>query len=195
MTLMKKMDMLGLLQEHGAVVAGHFQLASGLHSPVYVQTALVLQYPHVAQKIAKALAAKFGQKPDVVIAPAMSSVVLGQEVARVYKCRAIFTERNAGMATLRRDFKLERGEKALIIEDVLTTGRLTAEIIALAQAYGAKVLGVGAIVDRSTGAVCLNVPVRTLIAFPLEVMPPASCPQCASGVPLGDATRLVADGE
>ena len=195
MTIMKKMDMLGLLQEHGAVVAGHFQLASGLHSPVYVQTALVLQYPHVAQKIAKALAAKFGQKPDVVIAPAMSSVVLGQEVARAFKCRAIFTERNGGMATLRRDFKLERGEKALIIEDVLTTGRLTAEIIALAQAYGAKVLGVGAIVDRSTGAVCLNVPVRTLIAFPLEVVPPASCPQCAHGVPLGDATRLVADGE
>lgn len=190
MTVMKKMDVLGLLQEHGAVVSGHFQLASGLHSPVYIQTALVLQYPHVAQRIAKALSAKFSQKIDVVISPGMSSVVLGQEVARINKCRAIFTERTSGMMGLRRDFKLERGERALIVEDVLTTGRLTAEIVALAQAYGAKVTGVGAIVDRSTGAgLSLSVPMRTLIAYPLQVIPPNNCPQCAAGVPLTDATK------
>lgn len=188
--MMKKMDVLGLLQEHGAVVTGHYQLASGLHSPVYIQTALVLQYPHVAQKIARALASKFPGRPDVVISPGMSSVVLGQEVARVHKCRAIFTERNNGMAGLRRDFKLERGEKALIIEDVLTTGRLTAEIITLAQAYGAKVTGVGAIVDRSSTPLCLSVPARTLISYPLQVCAPTSCPQCASGVPLTDASRV-----
>jgi orotate phosphoribosyltransferase len=176
MTVMKKTDVLGLLQEHGAVVSGHFQLASGLHSPVYVQTALVLQYPHVAQKIARALVAKFPQRPDVIISPGMSSVVLGQEVARVHKCRAIFTERNGGMIALRRDFKLERGERALIIEDVLTTGRLTAEIIGLAQAYGAKVTGVGAIVDRSTAPICLSVPTRTLISYPLQVCGPVGCP-------------------
>ena len=187
---MKKMDVLGLLQEHGAVVSGHFQLASGLHSPVYIQTALVLQYPHVAQKIARALASKFPGRPDVVISPGMSSVVLGQEVARVHKCRAIFTERNNGMIALRRDFKLERGEKALIIEDVLTTGRLTAEIIGLAQAYGAKVTGVGAIVDRSSMPFCLTVPARTLISYPLQVCAPTSCPQCSAGVPLTDASRV-----
>ena len=190
MTVMRKMDVLGLLQEHGAVVYGHFQLASGLHSPVYIQTALVLQYPHVAHKIARALMDKFTQRPDVVISPGMSSVVLGQEVARVYKCRAIFTERKINMMALRRDFKLDRGEKALVIEDVLTTGRLTAEIIALAQAYGAKVLGVGAIVDRSTNPICLSVPVRTLISFPLEVCAPKSCSQCASGVTLTDASGV-----
>lgn len=188
--MMKKMDVLGILQEHGAVVSGHFQLASGLHSPVYIQTALVLQYPHVAQKIARALAAKFPGRPDVVISPGMSSVVLGQEVARVHKCRAIFTERNNGMVALRRDFKLERGEKALIIEDVLTTGRLTAEIIALAQAYGARVTGVGAIVDRSPMALCLSVPARTLISYPLQVCAPTACPQCSAGVPLTDASRV-----
>lgn len=192
MTLIKKMDVLGLLQEHGAVVSGHFQLASGLHSPVYVQTALVLQYPHVAQKIAKGLIGKFTQRPDVIISPGMSSVVLGQEVARLYKCRAIFTERKANMIALRRDFRLERGEKALIVEDVLTTGRLTAEIIGLAQAYGAKVIGVGAIVDRSTDPICLSVPARTLISFPLEVCAPDQCPQCSSGVPLTDASGIAA---
>lgn len=190
--IMKKMDVLGLLQEHGAVVSGHYQLASGLHSPVYVQTALVLQYPHVAQKLAKALTSKFQQRPDVVIAPGVSSVVLGQEVARVFKCRAIFTERKSNMVALRRDFRLERGEKALIVEDVLTTGRLTAELIELAKAYGAKVLGVGAVVDRSTQPICLSVPVRTLISFPLEVVAPDACGQCANGVPLTDASGLAA---
>jgi len=192
MTLMKKMDVLGLLQEHGAVVSGHYQLASGLHSPVYVQTALVLQYPHVAQKLAKALASKFQQRPDVIISPGMSSVVLGQEVARIFKCRAIFTERKSNMVALRRDFRLERGEKALIVEDVLTTGRLTAEIIELAKAYGAKVLGVGAVVDRSTQPICLSVPVRTLISFPLEVVAPDACAQCVNGVPLTDASGMAA---
>lgn len=190
MSTMNKMDVLGILQEHGAVVSGHFRLASGLHSPVYLQTALVLQYPHVAQKIAKALVAKFPQPVDVVVSPGMSSVVLGQEVARVKKCRAIFAERHEGMMGLRRDFKLERGEKALIVEDVLTTGRLTAEIVVLAQAYGAKVLGVGAIVDRSMEGLALSVPARTLISYPLQVSPPDSCPQCAAGVPMTDAGKV-----
>lgn len=192
---MNKMDVLGLLQEHGALTVGHFQLASGLHSPVFIQTALVLQYPHVAQKLAKGLAAKFSAKADsarhtdVVISPGVSSVVLGQEVARVLKCRAIFTERNNGMMGFRRDFKLLRGERALVIEDVITTGRLTAEIVGLAQAYGARIAGVGAIVDRSTQGLSLQVPVRTLISYPLQVWAPTQCPQCASNVPLTDATR------
>ncbi|MBI4377435.1 MAG: orotate phosphoribosyltransferase [Elusimicrobia bacterium] len=191
MTVMKKTDILGLLQEHGAIVAGHFQLASGLHSPTYIQTALVLQYPHVAQRIAKAIAGKFQGKADVVVSPGMSSVVLGQETARIYKCRAIFAERNNSVIAIRRDFKLERGERVLIVEDVLTTGRLTGELVALVQAYGARVIGVGAIVDRSTQGLPLAVPVRTLISYPLQVSPPNSCHQCAAGVPLSDASKKV----
>ncbi|HAM36944.1 MAG TPA: orotate phosphoribosyltransferase [Elusimicrobia bacterium] len=194
MTAMNKMDLLGLLQEHGAVVSGHFQLASGLHSPVYLQTALVLQYPYVAQRIAKALAAKFMQSIDVVIAPNVASVVLAQEVARAKKCRAIFTERMSGMMALRRDFRIERGERALIVEDVITTGRLTAEIVFLAQAYGAKVVGVGAVVDRSVSRLSLSIPVRTLISYPLQVFSPDSCPQCKDGVALTDASRNPAMG-
>ncbi len=189
MSVMKKMDVLGILQEHGAVVSGHFQLASGLHTPVYIQSALVLQYPHVAQKIAKALASKFPAGLDVVISPGMSSAILGQELARHYKCRAIFAERVGDMIALRRDFKLERGERVLIVEDVVTTGRLAAEIVSLAQAYGARVLGVGAIVDRSMASLILSVPVRTLISYPLQVCAPSACSQCAAGVPLTDATK------
>ncbi len=194
MTAMNKMDVLGLLQEHGAVVSGHFQLASGLHSPVYIQTALVLQYPHVAQKIAKAIAAKFPQDVDVVVSPGTASVVLGQEVARAKKCRAIFAERTGGMMGFRRDFRLERGEKALIVEDVLTTGRLTGELVALLMAYGAKMVGIGGIVDRSVARLPLSVPVRTLVSYPLVVAPPEGCPQCAAGVPLKDVVSKPAAG-
>ncbi len=194
MAPLKKMDVLGLLQEHGAVVSGHFRLASGLHSPVYIQTALVLQYPHVAQRIAKAISAKFPQAVDVVISPGTPSVVLGQEVARARRCRAIFAERNEGVLGFRRDFKLQRGERALVVEDVMTTGRLTGEVVSLATAYGARVIGVGAIVDRSIAALSLSVPVRTLITYPLQVSPPESCPQCAGKVPLSEARPPGASG-
>ncbi|MDE2143500.1 MAG: orotate phosphoribosyltransferase [Elusimicrobia bacterium] len=193
-----KMDVLGLLQEHGAVASGHFRLASGLHTPVYLQTALVLQYPHVAQKIAKALVAKFSAPVDVVISTGMSSVVLGQEVARAKKCRAIFTERVNGSMSFRRDFKLERGEKALVVVDVLTTGRSNGEVVALAQAYGARVIGVGAMVDRSNAPLCLGVPARALVGYPLQAAPPDNCPQCEAGVPLAATRRELevgGDGE
>lgn len=195
---MNKMDVLGILQEHGAVASGHFRLPSGLHTPVYLQPALVLQYPHVAQKVARALAAKFTAPIDVVISTGMSSVVLGQEVARVKKCRAIFTERVHGSMAFRRDFRLERGERALVVVDVLTTGRSNAEVVALAQAYGARVAGVGAMVDRSQSPLCLGVPARSLIDYPLQAAPPDNCPQCASGVPLSASLRGLeagSDGE
>lgn len=194
MTRMNKMDVLGLLQEHGAVASGHFRLASGLHTPVYLQTALVLQYPHVGQKIAKAIAAKFAPAVEVVISTGMSSVVLGQEVARAKKARAIFTERVNGAMAFRRDFRLERGERALVIADVLSTGRSNAEVVALAQAYGARVVGVGAMVDRSQAQLCLGVPVRSLMSYPLQAAPPDSCPQCAAGVPLSSAKRELEAG-
>ncbi len=198
MRRLNKMDVLGLLQEHGAVASGHFRLASGLHTPVYLQPALVLQYPHVGQKIAKAIAAKFSAPADVVISTGMSSVVLGQEVARAKKCRAIFTERVGGSMAFRRDFRLERGERALVVVDVLTTGRSNSEVVALARAYGARVIGVGAMVDRSQAPMCLGVPVRSLIGYPLEAASPETCPQCATGVPLSTARREIdigSDGE
>jgi orotate phosphoribosyltransferase len=184
MSGLSKLDIVGLLQEHGAIVNGHFQLPNGLHSQTYVQTALVLQYPHLAQKIAKAMSSKFPQDVDTTMSPAMGAVVIGQEVARVKKSRAIFTERVGGAMALRRDFRIERGERILIVEDVLTTGRSTSEVVHLAHAYGAKVIGVAAIVDRSTEPLPLSVPVRALISYPLQVFPPNACPLCAHQVPL-----------
>jgi orotate phosphoribosyltransferase len=188
------MDVLGLLQEHGAVASGHFRLASGLHTPVYLQTALVLQYPHVTQKVAKALAGRFSSPVDVVISTGLGSVVLGQEVARAKKARAIFTERVGGVMAFRRDFTLARGERALVVVDVLTTGRSNGEVVALAQAYGARVVGVGAMVDRSMAPMCLGVPARGLVSYPLQAAPPDSCAQCQAGVPLSTTRREIEAG-
>ncbi len=195
MTAMHKTDALGLLEEHGAIIPGHFQLSGGLHTPVYIQMSLVLQYPHVARKISKALAAKFPQPVDVVVTPGAASLVLGQELARLKKCRAIFAERSSGSMAFKRDFKIDRGERVLVAVDVLTTGRLTGELAGLALAYGANVVGVGAVVDRSSSALALAMPVRTLVSYPLEVYSQNACAQCRLGVPLTELSRISSGGQ
>lgn len=183
MRRMKKLDVYGILQEHGAVLQGHFVLPSGLHTPCYVQPAVVLQYPHLAQKISRALSDKFPAKVDVVVSSAMGGVILGQEVARIRRCRSIFFERAGGVMGLRRHFHLERDERILIVEDVLNAGRTTGELISVARAYGARVVGVAAIVDRSTGPLPLPVPARALVPMPIPIFPPDHCEACARGLP------------
>ncbi len=189
MKRMEKSDVISMLQEHGALINGHFELRSGLHSPTYIEVAVVLQYPYMAQRLARGLAAKFPQEVDVVVSPAMGGVVIGQEVARAKKCRAIFAERSGASMGFRRDFKLSRGERVLVVEDVLTTGHSTGQVVSLAAVYGAKVIGVCAIIDRSMNALPLRVPVRALASYPVEVFPPESCPQCAAAVPLTRPSR------
>ena len=184
MRLSEKSAVLAMLQEQGAIVSGHFELLSGLHSQTYIQTAVVLQYPHLAQKLAKAIDVMFPAQVDLVLSPSMGGVIIGQEVARVKKCRAIFSERAGGAMTLKRDFRIERGEKVLVVEDVLTTGRSTSEVVSLAMAYGAKVVGVAAVVDRSSAALPLRLPVRALVSYPVRVSPPENCALCARGIPL-----------
>ncbi|MDD2772060.1 MAG: orotate phosphoribosyltransferase [Elusimicrobiales bacterium] len=178
------LDVVGILQEHGAILNGHFQLPSGFHSQSYVQTSMVMQYPHIAQKIARALSSKFAQEADVVMAPTAQTHVIAQEVARVRKARAIFAEKNGGAMTLRRNFRLREGERVIIVDDVITTGTLTSSAVALVQRYNAHVIGVVAIVDRSTGDLPLRVPVRALISYPLQVFTADNCPLCREHVPL-----------
>ncbi|MHB2026177.1 MAG: orotate phosphoribosyltransferase [Elusimicrobiota bacterium] len=182
--MMKKTDMLGLLQEHGAIIRGHFRMAAGLHSEVYIQTALLLQYPHVAHKIAAALAGKFPQTCDVVVSLGAPAMLLGQETARVKKCRAIFAEKTGEGISIRRDFKIAANERVLIIQDVLDTGSLAARMSTLAKACGGRVIGVGAIVDRSASARRLSMPARALVSYPLESVSPLECRRCAAKEPL-----------
>jgi len=184
MAKLKKLDLIGIFQEHGAMLAGHFRLASGMHSSSYIQTALILQYPHIAHRIARTLAAKFPQEIDCVCSPAMGAVIIGQEVARVKKCRAIFAERVSGILSLRREFRIEKGERVLVVEDVLTTGRSTRELVTLAGTYGARVAGVAAIVDRSVLSPGFDVPFRPLLTYPLKLYPADDCELCKRNVPL-----------
>ncbi|MFA6583258.1 MAG: orotate phosphoribosyltransferase [Elusimicrobiaceae bacterium] len=184
MSELNNLDVVGLMQEHEAILNGHFQLPSGFHSQSYVQTALLMQYPHIAQKVASALAAKFPGAVDVVLAPTAKIAIIAQEVARVKKARAIFAEKTGNGLLLKRNFKIEEGEKVLVVDDVITTGNLTGTAVVLAQRYGAKVVGVAAIVDRSTSDLPLNVPMRALLSYPLQVYPPDKCPLCKDGIPL-----------
>ncbi len=184
MSKLGKFDVVGLLQEHGAILNGHFQIPSGFHTQTYIQPSLVLQYPHLAQKVAKEMAAKFPQEVNVVLSPSVGAMAIGQEVARVKKARSIFTEKINGVMVLKRDFKISEGERVLVVDDVLNSGRLCGEAINLARGYGAKVIGVAAIVDRSTGDLPLNVPVRGLVSYPLQLFPPDNCPLCRQKLPL-----------
>ena len=144
----------------GALLEGHFRLTSGLHSPGYLQCALVLQHPADAEACGVAIADRVRSLgADVVLSPALGGIVIGQEVGRALGVRAIFAERQDGRLTLRRGFSLEPGEKVLVVEDVVTTGGSTQETIDVARAAGATWVGAAAIIDRSGGKQQIDVPV------------------------------------
>jgi orotate phosphoribosyltransferase len=176
---------LDLFRRSGALLEGHFRLSSGLHSPGYLQCALVLQFPDHAEALGRAIAdAARSWSPTVVLSPALGGIVIGQEVGRGLGVRAIFAERQDGALTLRRGFTLGPTDRVLVIEDVLTTGGSTRETIEVARAGGAGVVGAAAIVDRSGGSAALDVPFRALLDMSLPTYSADACPLCAQGAPL-----------
>lgn len=178
-------DVLRLFRESGAFLEGHFRLSSGLHSPGYLQCALVLQHPARAEALGAAVAAATrAWGATVVLSPAMGGIVIGQEVGRALGVRAIFAERTDGALSLRRGFNLSPGDRVLVVEDVLTTGKSTRETIDVAVAAGATVVGAAAIMDRSGGSHGLDVPFAGLCPMELPTYQPESCPLCASGLPV-----------
>jgi orotate phosphoribosyltransferase len=169
----------------GALLEGHFRLTSGLHSPGYLQCALVLQHPREAEAYGVALADRLrGLGARTVLSPALGGIVIGQEVGRALGVRAIFAERVDGALTLRRGFSLEPDEPVVVIEDVVTTGGSTRETIEVARAAGARVVGAGAIIDRGGGVQQLDVPFHALANLTLATYEPSSCPQCLAGQPV-----------
>jgi len=178
-------DILDLFRRVGALLEGHFRLTSGLHSPGYLQCALVLQHPREAEACGAEIAARVKDlKPQVVLSPAMGGIVIGQEVGRALGVRAIFAERQDGQLMLRRGFSLEPGERVLVVEDVVTTGKSTRETIDVARAAGAIVVGAASIIDRSGGQQTLDVPYHALATVSLPTYQPESCPLCAAGQPV-----------
>src|SRR6185436_7678505 len=182
---MTKDEVLSAFRRSGALLDGHFRLTSGLHSPGYLQCALVLQHPDQAGMLGQAIADRTRDLgATVVLSPALGGIVIGQEVARALGVRAIFAERQDGKLTLRRGFSLAPGEKVLVVEDVVTTGGSTQETIDVARAAGATVVGAAAIIDRSGGQQSLDVPYHALATLSVPTYQPESCPLCAAGQPV-----------
>jgi orotate phosphoribosyltransferase len=182
---MTEAEVLRVFRSSGALLEGHFRLSSGLHSPGYLQCALVLQHPREAEALGAALGAIVRSLGvQTVMSPALGGVVIGQEVGRALGVRAIFAERADGSLTLRRGFALDPGERVLIVEDVVTTGGSTRETMEVARAAGAVVVGACAIVDRSGGKQGLDVPFRSLLPMEVTTYQPDACPLCQQGIPV-----------
>ncbi len=185
------LDVLCLLQEHGAILEGHFVMPSGFHSQTYIQTSLLMQHPNLAQRIAGALSDKFTKKVDVVMALTPSDSVLAQEVARVRGVRAIFASKDDnGQMIFKHNFTIKEGENVLIVDDVAVSGRKINKAIELVSAHGGNVLGVGVIVDRSMGYLPLTVPLRALLSYPMQTFTAKECPLCAAKIPFTEVEEL-----
>ncbi len=179
-------EVLRIFRDTQALLDGHFVLRSGLHSRQYFQCAMVLQHPRVAEQLCGELAVKFKDTgAQVVISPALGGLFVGHEVARALGIRHIFVEKNsAGKLELRRNFQVARGEKVLVVEDVVTQGGRVRETLDIARALGGEVVGVGTLVDRSGGKVGFGVPLESLLRLSIDTFDPATCPLCQAGMPV-----------
>lgn len=166
----------------GALLEGHFQLSSGLHSTGYLQCALVLQFPAKAESLGRAIAEKFSDAGiQLVASPAIGGIVIGHEVARALGARFIWTEREAGEMTLRRGFTVSPGEKTLVVEDVVTTGGSTRETVEALWRAGAEVVAAASIIDRSGGSAEVGVPRVALATLQVAAVEPEICDACKLG--------------
>jgi orotate phosphoribosyltransferase len=169
----------------GALLEGHFQLSSGLHSTLYLQCALVLQFPERAEAFGRAIAEKFqGHGIHLVASPAIGGILIGHEVARALGARFVWTEREAGQMTLRRGFTIGPGEKTLIVEDVITTGGSTRDTIEAVRKAGADVVGAASIIDRSGGSADVGVPLSSLASLRVLSVESSLCDACNLGRPV-----------
>ncbi len=198
---MNEKKALEIFHEKHALLTGHFKLSSGLHSQNYLQCALILQYPDIAETLAKAIAKKFSkEKVDLVVGPALGGVTLAYEVARALKVRGLFTERDPsigsgclpstssgrqdGMMALRRGFAIKPGERALVVEDVITTGGSTKEVMDVVKNSGGVVIGVAAIIDRSSGEANFGIPFFSLAKVKVKAYKEEECPLCKMNIPI-----------
>lgn len=181
---MKEGTILNIFQERKALLTGHFKLSSGLHSGQYLQCALVLQDPKYAERICGELASRFkGDNVNVVIGPALGGIVLSYEVARALGSRSIFAEREDGKMKLRRGFSIDKDNRVLVVEDVLTTGLSTKEVIGIVKELGGHLVGVGVLVDRS-GGIDFGVKLTSLLKMDIPTFKPEACPLCKESIPL-----------
>ncbi len=179
----KKEEILKVFKETGALLSGHFKLSSGLHSGDYLQCALVLQHPVYTERLCSQLATYFKEdKPTCVVAPALGGVVVSYEVAKALRVRSLFTERKDGKMVLRRGFQIKPDDRVLVVEDVITTGLSTKEVLKVVKSTGATIIGVGSMIDRSGKDIDFGVKSVSLIKLDFPVFPPEECPLCEKGL-------------
>ena len=184
------MDETAIMQEFkdaGAILSGHFILTSGLRSPMYIQCARVLMDAARGERLCRELAAKVkasGQAMDVIVAPAMGGVVMGYEMGRQLHVPSMFCERVDGVFTLRRGFELEKWQRVLIVEDVVTTGKSSMETAACIKAYGAEPVAVASLIDRrSQNDVSLTLPLISLLTLDIPTYKPDALPDALKTIP------------
>jgi orotate phosphoribosyltransferase len=176
-----------MFEKSGALLKGHFLLASGLHSPVYWEKAMVLQYPEYTEKLCKMIADHYRQAgATVVAAPTTPGIILSYETARQLGVRGIFAEKNEaeGIREFRRGFQIKPGEKVLIVDDILTTGGSVREVIDAVKKLGGDIVGIGVMVDRSAKQADFGIPLYSCHRAEEVAYPAAKCPLCAQGIPL-----------
>ncbi len=179
---MKADEVIEKFKSAGALLEGHFILSSGLHSPVYLQCAIALQSTAVSAEFGAAIAEQFrGQRIETVASPAIGGIVIGYEVARQLGVRFIWTEREQARMTLRRGFGVSKGERVLVVEDVITTGGSTRETIAALRNAGADVVAAASIIDRSGGKADVGVPRVSLATLEVAAVDPTNCEACKRG--------------
>lgn len=185
---MKQEDVLKMFEETGALLNGHFELRSGLHSNRFFQCALVLQYPRISGQLCEALVEKMRQElqdleVDTVIAPAMGGITMGHDVARALGVRFIFVEKENNALKLRR-FKIKKGERFVVAEDVVTRGGRVQETIDIVKENGGVVSAIGILVNRSGGKAKFDVPLVSLLDIDPVTYDPSDCPLCREGLEL-----------
>jgi len=186
---MEQAEIMAILKESGALLDGHFELRSGLHSPRYFQCANVLRYPRLAEKLCCALVGKMRKasaehlRVEGVIAPAMGGIIVGHEIARALNVVSIFAEKDAGKLILRR-FSIKKGDCYVVAEDVITRGGRVQETIDIVEQLGGKVAAVAVLVDRSGGKVSFSYPTFSLLTMEPVTYEPGKCPLCNQGLPL-----------
>jgi orotate phosphoribosyltransferase len=181
--MMPDRDILEIFEKTGGLLKGHFRLSSGLHSGDYLQCAIVLQHPEYAAKLCAQIAEYFKKdKVTSVVAPALGGVVVSYEVARALGVMSLFTERKEGKMILGRGFKLGHDDRVLVVEDVITTGLSTKEVLEVVKSTGADIIGVGSIINRSGKDMDFGVKSYSLLNLNLPVFPEKDCPLCKKGL-------------
>ena len=174
-----------IFQKSGAVLNGHFLLASGLHSPIYWEKFQVLQYPNYTEQLCRMIATHFQkQRVQVVAGPTTGGIILAYEVARQLGVRGIFAEKEGNIRAFRRGFSISSGERVLIVDDILTTGSSIVEVIAAVTRQGGIVIGIGVLVDRSEQGIEFGVPLFSCLRSITPAYTPPDCPLCAAQIPL-----------